>query len=878
MTSKSLILFALFCVLLFINPYSFICAEESYAASTDVASTETLDGSASKGEADEKKDWNKKDEEVMGDKNVVDELSEDEQKSIEANAEKHEFQAEVHRLMDIIINSLYSKREIFIRELISNAADALDKQRYLSLTSKQSSLEEESNHPLTIKINFDREKRTLSITDTGIGMTKEDLIKNLGVVAKSGTSEFVEAATKGATNSDALALIGQFGVGFYSVYLVANKVTVVSKHVNDTQWVWESTADRTFSVSPDPRGSTLIRGTQVILHLKEDAYEFTNADELKRLISRYSEFINYPIYLYTSKEVEHEVPVEAEEELTEEKKDEENKENETDGEEKKEEGEDLDVSDEEEGKKPEKPATKTEKQTVWNYERINDVKAIWTRSSKEISEEEYTNFYRTLVKDETAEVLDKIHFTAEGEISFRAILYIPKRAMEGLYDKFYEKSTALKLYVRRVLISDEFDEFLPRYLNFVKGVVDSEDLPLNVSRETLAQSRVLKVMSKKILRKCLEMLQKMSDDEQGDTDDAEEGELDEKSKDAPVADKTRYKIFWQNYSKSIKLGCIDDRANKSKLTKLLRFQTSKSDKEFVSLDKYVERMKKNQKYIYYITGESLEAVESSPFLEKLNAKGYEVIFMTDPLDEYLMQAVTDYEGTTFQSVTKDGLKIGNADKEKQRLAKYKEEFKDLTKWMENIYGDKVDSVTVSNRINKSPLVVVTGRYGWSANMERIMQAQTFTNQAEHIHMLSRKTVEINPHHPIIKTLKDKVTSGESDNESNKDLAYLLYDAALLQSGFIHKTPHDFATRIHRVVSSGLNLDPHAEITPDEEDDDDDEDTEEDLGQTPASDGPKVEIGEDGQQTLKFKPDDMTSEGGASPQETEDEHDHDHDEL
>ncbi len=542
----------------------------------------------------------------------MDELTEDELKSIESSAEKHEFQAEVHRLMDIIINSLYSKREIFIRELISNAADALDKQRYLSLTSKQSSLEEEANHPLCIKINFDREKRTLSITDTGVGMTKSDLIKNLGVVAKSGTSEFVEAATKGAS-SDALALIGQFGVGFYSVYLVADRVTVVSKHVNDSQYVWESDADRTFSVAPDPRGPTLVRGTQVILHLKEDAHEFTNTDELKRLISRYSEFINYPIYLYTSKEEEVEVP---EEDKDEEKDDEADKEEKSDEDKEKEEGEDLDVSDEED-KSDEKLSPRKEKRTVWNYERVNDVKAIWTRSPKEITEEDYTKFYRTVVKDEAAEVLDKIHFTAEGEISFRAILYVPKKAADGLYDKFYEKTTALKLYVRRVLISDEFDEFLPRYLNFIKGVVDSEDLPLNVSRETLAQSRVLKVMSKKILRKCIEMLKKMSDDEQG-TADSEDEDSEEQSKDAPVKDKERYKTFWNNYSKSIKLGCIDDRANKAKLAKLLRFQTTKSDNEFISLDKYVGRMKKNQKYIYYITGESLEAVETSPFLEKVS--------------------------------------------------------------------------------------------------------------------------------------------------------------------------------------------------------------------------------------------------------------------
>jgi len=696
--------------------------------------------------------------------------------------------------MDIIINSLYSKREIFVRELISNAADALDKLRYLALTEPQL-LGEGDESKLEIKISFDRDAKTLTFRDTGIGMTKAELIKNLGVVARSGTSEFVEAAAKG---TDAISLIGQFGVGFYSVYLAADKVTVVSKQHSDKQYIWESTAEKSFTVAEDPRGPTLGRGTEVTLHMKEDAMEFLNEQEIRKLVERYSEFINYPIYLLTTKEVSKEVPKTETTEETEKKDDE------------------LNVSEESEA---EKPATETVREKVSEWSRLNEVKAIWTRPPSEITEQEYKDFYKSLAKDES-EPLEHIHFTAEGEITFRAILYIPKKAPPSLYDKFYEKSTALKLYVRRVLISDEFDDFLPRYLNFIKGVVDSEDLPLNVSRETLAQSKVLKVMGKKLTRKVLEMLKKLADSQkkgdekkEGEEADAEadsDAEADKKSSDSDAYDQ-----FWSQYGKSIKLGCIDDRANKAKLAKLLRFVTSKSEGKSISLEEYVERMQPKQKYIYYITGESIAAVKNSPFLERLLGKGIEVVYMVDPLDEYLVQSLTEFEGTQLKSITKEG---ALSDDEKDKLAKYKEEYKELIDWLKGVYGDKVEKVVVSNRITKTPMVITTGQYGWSANMERIMNAQTFANAQEATWLHSKKTLEINPFHPIIKELKVR-SAAEADDKSVRDLATLLYDAALVQSGFQVKEVNDFASRIHRVVASGLSVDPNAEAeVPAEEED------------------------------------------------------------
>merc|ERR1719445_802499 len=441
-------------------------------------------------------------------------LSAEDYEAIEKSGEKHQFQAEVNRLMDIIINSLYSNREIFLRELISNSADALDKIRFKSLT-KPELLDDD---PLDIKIKFDKELKTITITDNGIGMTKDNLIQDLGVLAKSGTSEFLDAAMSGGT--EAMSLIGQFGVGFYSVYLVSDKVTVVSKHNDDDQYVWESTANSVFTVAKDPRGNTLGKhGTEITLHLKEDAEEFLRESEIEGFVKKYSQFINFPISLYTTREEHEEVEIEEEEVNQDEDEDEAS------------EDDDLDISEEDDEEDEVKPKTKTVTKTVNEWKRLNEVKAIWTRSKSDITDEEYDEFYKSLSKDDPAPA-ERTHFVAEGEITFRSILYIPKKAPPGLYDRFYDKATNIKLFVRKVMISEEFDDFLPSYLNFVRGVVDSDDLPLNVSRETLAQSRVLKVMSKKIVRKVLEMLRKMAEREEDDEEDDEEEEEDSAEEDS----------------------------------------------------------------------------------------------------------------------------------------------------------------------------------------------------------------------------------------------------------------------------------------------------------------------------------------------------------
>ncbi|KAK7859192.1 endoplasmin like protein [Quercus suber] len=589
-----------------------------------------------------------------------------------------------------------------------------------------------------MQIKLDKEKKVLSIRDRGIGMTKEDLIKNLGTIAKSGTSAFVE---KMQTSGD-LNLIGQFGVGFYSVYLVADYVEVISKHNEDKQYVWESKADGAFAISEDTWNEPLGRGTEIRLHLRDEAGEYLEESKLKELVKKYSEFINFPIYLWATKEVDVEVPAD-EDDSSEEEESSESSSSE-------EEEEDAEKGEDEDAEK--KPKTKTVKEKSSEWELLNDVKAIWLRSPKEVTEEEYTKFYHSLAKDFSEDKpLAWSHFTAEGDVEFKAVLFVPPKAPQDLYESYYNsKKSNLKLYVRRVFISDEFDELLPKYLNF---------LMVNLKVET------------------------SSDD-------------DEK--------KGQYAKFWNEFGKSIKLGIIEDATNRNRLAKLLRVETTKSDGKLTSLDQYISRMKAGQKDIFYITGTSKEQLEKSPFLERLKKKNFEVIFFTDPVDEYLMQYLMDYEDKKFQNVSKEGLKLGKDSKDKE----LKESFKELTKWWKGaLSADNVDDVKISNRLAETPCVVVTSKYGWSANMERIMQSQTLSDASKQAYMRGKRVLEINPRHPIIKELQERVVKNPED-ESVKQTAQLIYHTALMESGFTPSEPKDFAARIYNSVKSslGINLD------------------------------------------------------------------------
>merc|ERR1711966_396039 len=724
-----------------------------------------------------------------------------EEETAGAPAEKFEFQAEVTRLMDIIINSLYSNKEIFLREIISNASDALDKIRFLSVTDKDA-IGEGEVAKLDIKIAADKEKDTLTLTDKGVGMTKQDLINNLGTIAKSGTSSFLEKLKEGGD----INLIGQFGVGFYSVYLVADKVTVRTKHNDDKQYIWESTADSSFTIKEDPE-SDLGRGTEITLHLKDDCKEFTEGDKIKDLVKKYSEFISFPIYLKETKTVEKEVPVEEEEKKEEEKKE---------GEEKKDDDkkDDLDVKD---GDEASKPKTKKVSEEVVEWNQVNSEKAIWTRSARDVEEEEYNRFYKTISKD-SENPLTKLHFSAEGEIEFKSILFIPSKAPYDLLEG-KAKSAAIKLYVRRVFITDEFEDMMPRRLSFIKGVVDSEDLPLNVSREMLQPSKVLRVIKKKLVTKALEMIRKMAekkkkkdseDDEDEEKSEEDEAEEKEKNPAEEAEDNEDYIKFWKEFNKATKLGLYEDSSNRTKLAKLLRFQTSKTGDNWTSLEKYISRMKKGQKHIYYLSGETKESVEKSPYLERLRKKDLEVLYYVDPIDEYAMPQLTEFKGFQFMGANKENLKLEDDDMEEKKLKKIGEMHKKLTDWMKETLGTKIEKAVISNRLLETPAIIVSSQYGWSTNMERIMKAQTMGNNDRSQQMTSQKTLEINPSHPIIRELKSRVESDGSDQEA-KDIAHTLYDVALVGTGLTPADPADFASRVQVLMRLGLGVSKDAAI-------------------------------------------------------------------
>lgn len=687
---------------------------------------------------------------------------------------KYEFQAEINQLLSLIINAFYSNKDVFLRELLSNASDALDKVRYQSLTDT-SKLRE-----FAIKVKAHKESNTLQIEDSGIGMSKEDMISCLGTIANSGTKQFMQSIQDGKAD---MSMIGQFGVGFYSAYLVAASVRVYSKSAEDGACnVWESTAGGSFTIEEAP-DCDLEHGTRIVLELKEDCAEYLEETKLKEIITQHCQYLTYPIHMWTSRT-----------ETKEEEMDEDDVEAE-------EEGAIKEVS-EEDGS--DKKKTKTVEYVVEEWKHVNSQKPLWMTNPDDISHEEYGAFYKSISNDWEDHLCVK-HFSAEGQIEFKALLYVPKKAPQDLFNTKAHHNN-IKLYVKRVFIMDNCEDLMPEWLSFVSGVVDSEDLPLNVSREVLQQNNIMKIIKKNLVKKCVDLFTDLS------TDATDEGVQ-------------KFDAFYEHFSKNIKLGIHEDAKHRSKLIDLLRFHSSNS-KGMLSLESYVKNMKENQKSIYFITGENKTALQNSPFVMGLKRRGLDVLFMTDPLDEYIVQNIPNYDEKPLVNISKEEITLDGEERDEVR----EKDYANLCKKMKDILNTKVEKVTVSSVLNKNdlPCCVTSGKYGWSANMERIVKAQTLSNHSTHMQsqFMSKKNLEINMDHAMITKLKDDVMQNTLTESTFKDVVELMFETALVSSGYVQEDPSEFTKRVYNMIAMGIHCDePEAASEPNDQVEDDPENLE-----------------------------------------------------
>ena len=622
---------------------------------------------------------------------------------------KIEFKTEINQLLDLMINSLYTHKEVFLRELISNSSDALDKLKLSSLINDDIL---QGDNTFKIKIIPDKDKKTLTVSDTGIGMTEEEVVKNLGTIAHSNTKEFIKKLKENSSDNN-VELIGQFGVGFYSAFMVADKVTVITRKAGSGNKAvkWESKADGFFLVEEAEKET---RGTDVILHLKEDEIDFLNEWTIRELVKKYSDFIEYPIV--------------------------------------------MDV---------EKESTVVKGEKVIEEEVLNSRTAIWIRNKDEIKETEYCEFYKHISHDFN-DPLEIIHYNVEGTVEFTALLFIPRKKPFNIH--FTDYKFGPMLYVKRVQIMENCEELLPPYLRFVKGVVETSDLPLNISRETFQNNRQAEIIKKNIVSKILDTLKKMK---QNDFD--------------------KYLTFYKEFGKVLKEGIHLDFGKKEEIASLLLFESTKTEKgKFTDLEKYIENMKPDQEEIFYITGESRDKLENSPYLEAFKEKELEVLFMTDEIDDFIMGSLLEYKGKKLKSVIKGDVKIREEDKAKEK------EFKGLLKFIKEKLKDKIEDVRISGRLKDSPCCIVAGEHDIDPQVAKIFEAM-----GQEVPK-SKKTLEINPNHKLF-TMLNNLYKNKKESEKLENFVKLLYEQALVLEGSKPENPVDFVNRIVDIMSENLEI-------------------------------------------------------------------------
>lgn len=687
-----------------------------------------------------------------------------------SGSETHGYQAEVTKMLDILVHSLYTNKAIFLRELISNANDALDKARIRLLTNPTEPFNKDGKQP-TLEIFVRQDSDQIIVLDGGIGMTKEELQHNLGTLGRSGTKTFQEhLRSSGDSGSN---LIGQFGVGFYSVFLVAEKVKVASKHEDsDKQWVWESTGNGEFTIYEDPRGNTLGRGTEVILTLKDDTEDFRNENMLRKEIFGFSAFVQYPIYLYEVMPVPEGLPKE-----------------------------ELD-----------------ERGMYRQYKRVNDVPPVWFRPIGTVSEHDYSYYYKSTTGD-FHEPLYWSHFKVEGAVDFTSLLYIPSVADREDFSEDYNLKN-IKLFVRRVFISDDFRNLLPRYLNFVKGIIDSDDLPLNVSREQLQESRILLIIRRKLIRKVLGMLAEIQEQDDNLVYDPETknytSTLDIRPGNKKLTE-PQYPRLWEEFGKHLRMGILEDQANRARLARLIRYQSSSSDGKLISLQTYIGRMKENQKSIYYVAAESVEKAERSPLVADARARNLEVLYFLDSLDEFLVLRAPEFAGRNLVNLgagSQEELYSNDTVELREKVLQDLREkrFAPLLRRLQKLFGEKdVGEVRLSRRRNtKEPFIVTSSDSAVTARMAHIARSQAMS-QVYDITVPSR-ILEVNYHHPLVVDLLNRFSADENDRVA-RDVSWLLYDSASVESDFGVTDSVAYIRRLNRVLRLASSLPPNDDLLP-----------------------------------------------------------------